>query len=61
MDFILKGRGIESLEPRFCFTSFRYAVVSAGARTITVYDLVGMHVHTDLASAGNSNAQSADQ
>lgn len=50
--FILKGRGIESLEPRFCFTSFRYAVVSGAPGPLTVDDLVGMHVHTDLANAG---------
>jgi len=50
--FILSGDGVETLEPRFCYTGFRYAVVSGASSPLTLDDLTGIHVHTDLADAG---------
>jgi alpha-L-rhamnosidase len=50
--FILKG-GEQVFEPRFSYKGFRYVqVTGAAAGSLTLESLHGIHVHTDLQSAG---------
>jgi alpha-L-rhamnosidase len=49
--FILRGDGVETLEPRFTYRGFRYVEVSA-AESARIEDVVGCAVHSDVARAG---------
>jgi len=56
--FILRGRGAETLEPRFCAGLMRYVVVSGMPGSMTVDDLVGIKVHTAFTPAGEFECSS---
>lgn len=51
--YILAGKGVEVLEPRFCYASFRYVVVTGAPQEISMDDLTAITVHTDLTTAGS--------
>lgn len=50
--FILKGGGVETYEPRFTYHGFRYVQVTGLTEKPTVDSLIGRWVHTDLELAG---------
>ncbi|VAX28562.1 alpha-L-rhamnosidase, partial [hydrothermal vent metagenome] len=50
--YILKGEGVEEWEPRFTWHAFRYVEVSGSPVTLTLDNLEGQIVHTDVRSAG---------
>ena len=47
--YFLKGEGVESWEPHFCYHGFRYVRVETQAQVLSVE---GREVHTDLKSVG---------
>ncbi|WP_423128617.1 family 78 glycoside hydrolase catalytic domain [Gaoshiqia sp. Z1-71] len=51
--YIFKGKGEEEYEPRFTFHGFRYIKVSDYPGEITLDDLEGRVVHSDMASTGD--------
>ncbi len=50
--YILKGEGIEIWEPRFTWHAFRYVEVYSPDILLTIENLEGKLVHTDVNSAG---------
>jgi alpha-L-rhamnosidase len=50
--FILRGAGIETLEPHFTYRGFRYVEVTGLAEAPTRRDIEGVVVHSDLAECG---------
>ena len=50
--FILKGEGLEVLEPRFTYHGFRYVQVTGLSERPTLDSLTGRWVHTDPEPAG---------
>lgn len=50
--YILKGEGTEVWEPRFTWHSFRYVEVSGATAVLTIDNLTGKKVHTDVEEAG---------
>jgi alpha-L-rhamnosidase len=56
--FILRGQGVETLEPRFCAALLRYVVVSGVPGPMTADDLVGIKVHTAFTPAGEFECSS---
>jgi alpha-L-rhamnosidase len=51
--FILKGKGVETLEPKFSYTGFRYSIVSGAVESLDADSLTAVHVHTDVDTEGN--------
>ena len=51
--YILKGEGTEIWEPRFTWHAFRYVEVSGLPEKLTVDNLEGRVVHTDVQKAGS--------
>lgn len=51
--FILKGKGIESFEPRFTYHGFRYVQVTGLTQKPTLDTLTARWVHTDVQPAGD--------
>ena len=49
--YILKGDGVEEWEPRFTWHSFRYVEVTGSPKLLTVDNLEGRVVNTDIKSA----------
>jgi len=50
--YIFKGNGIETFEPRFTFHGFRYIKISGYEGDISLNDLQGIVVHTDMSVSG---------
>jgi len=50
--YIFKGDGIETYEPRFTFHGFRYIKISGYEGDISLNDLQGRVVHTDMTESG---------
>lgn len=50
--YILKGQGLETWEPRFSYHGFRYVEVTGFPGRPTLENITGRVVHTDFASAG---------
>ncbi len=53
LTYILSGDGEEVYEPRFTFMGFRYAEVSGFPGELTVDNLTGVVVHSDMNRTGN--------
>lgn len=51
--YITKGKGLETWSPRFTFHGFRYVEVRGWPGKMTVDDIEGLRMNTDLADAGN--------
>lgn len=51
--YILKGEGLEEWEPRFTWHSFRYVEVIGSETELTLDNVEGKVVHTDVNSAGS--------
>lgn len=51
--YILKGEGLEEWEPRFTWHSFRYVEVTGSETELTLENVEGKVVHTDVNSAGS--------
>lgn len=51
--YILKGEGLESWEPRFTWHAFRYVEVSGSPVPLTLENLQGRVVNTDIQPAGS--------
>ncbi len=49
--YILKGEGVEEWEPRFTWHAFRYVEVTGSATELTLNNLEGKVVHTDVKPA----------
>ena len=54
--YILKGEGTEIWEPKFTWHAFRYVEVSSPDISLTIENLEGKLVHTDVNSAGTFNS-----
>lgn len=50
--YILKGKGIEVFEPSFTFHGFRYVRILEHPSRITVDDITGIAIHTDMEHSG---------
>ncbi|NNU34346.1 family 78 glycoside hydrolase catalytic domain [Mucilaginibacter sp. S1162] len=50
--YILNGRGAETRHPRFTFHGFRYVEVTGWPGKPTLNDVVGVRLHSDLATNG---------
>jgi len=50
--YVLKGGGFEEWEPRFTWHSFRYVEISGSSVPLTIDNLEGQVVHSDVKSAG---------
>ena len=51
--YTLKGDGVEEYEPRFTFQGFRYVAVAGWPGELTLDDLTGVVVHSDMAVSGS--------
>lgn len=51
--YILKGKGVETWEPRFVYHGFRYVEVTGLAESPTLETITAKVVHTDFANAGS--------
>ncbi|MCX6239860.1 MAG: family 78 glycoside hydrolase catalytic domain [Bacteroidia bacterium] len=51
--YLFKGEGVETFEPHFTFHGFRYIRVSDYLGEITVNDLSGRVIHSDMEPTGN--------
>jgi alpha-L-rhamnosidase len=51
--FILRGSGVEVLEPRFTYHGFRYAEISGSIAPPSLDDVEAIVVHSDLESIGS--------
>ncbi len=51
--YILKGEGVEEWEPRFTWHSFRYVDIIGSDSEISLENIVGKVVHTDVESVGS--------
>jgi len=51
--YILKGKGVEEWSPRFTWHAFRYVEISGSSVPLTLDNVEGQVVHTDVKSAGN--------
>lgn len=54
--YILKGEGTEVWEPRFTWHAFRYVEVSGSPKELTIDNLQGRIVNTDVKPAGTFNS-----
>jgi alpha-L-rhamnosidase len=52
-EYIFKGNGMETYEPRFTFHGFRYIRVSGYSGEITLDDLTGRVIHSDMTATGD--------
>ena len=52
-EFILKGEGVETFEPRFTYHGFRYVQVTGLTEKLTLDSLTGRWVYTDPEPAGH--------
>ena len=50
--YIMKGRGVESWEPRFTFHGFRYAEITGWPGALTTEDVQAVVIHSDLERSG---------
>ncbi|MEM2151334.1 MAG: family 78 glycoside hydrolase catalytic domain [Candidatus Bathyarchaeia archaeon] len=50
--YILKGRGVEVYEPRFTYHGFRYVEVTGYPGVLSINDIEGIVVHTDVEPTG---------
>ncbi len=53
VEYIFKGLGIETFEPHFTFQGFRYVAVTDYKGDISLNDLTGKVIHSDMTPAGN--------
>jgi alpha-L-rhamnosidase len=51
-EYILKGDGLESYEPRFTWHGFRYVEITSCSETLTLVDVEGRFVHSAVERAG---------
>ncbi|RLD76694.1 MAG: hypothetical protein DRJ10_13180, partial [Bacteroidetes bacterium] len=51
--YILKGEGIEEWEPRFTWHAFRYVEISGASNPLTIENILGQLVNTNVKQAGN--------
>jgi alpha-L-rhamnosidase len=56
--YTLKGQGSEVLEPHFTFQGFRYVAVDGYPGELTVDQLTGIAIHSDLALTGDLETSS---
>ena len=52
IEYILKGQGLESYEPHFTFQGFRYVAVEGWPGELSLDNLTGIVVHSDITSIG---------
>ena len=52
-DYILKGEGIETWNPRFTFHGFRYVEITGWPGTPTLNDIEGLRMNSDLQQDGS--------
>ncbi|MCX8171517.1 MAG: family 78 glycoside hydrolase catalytic domain, partial [Candidatus Bathyarchaeota archaeon] len=50
--YILKGSGVETYEPRFTYHGFRYVEVTGYPGALSINNIEGIVVHTDVESTG---------
>ena len=50
--YILKGEGVEEWEPRFTWHAFRYVEITSEGTELTLDNIEGKIVHTDVKTAG---------
>lgn len=53
IEFICKGKGIESYEPSFSFQGFRYVKVEGYPGTLRLDQFIGKVIHTDMEPIGS--------
>jgi alpha-L-rhamnosidase len=53
VEYILKGEGDEIYQPRFTFQGFRYVSIEGFPGTLTLEDLSGVVMHSDVAQSGD--------
>jgi alpha-L-rhamnosidase len=53
IEYIFKGEGVETYEPRFTFQGFRYVSINDYKGEIDLSDLSGKVIHSDMKQAGN--------
>lgn len=51
--YVLRGGGVEQYEPRFTWHAFRHVEIEGLSDAVTVHDVTGKSVHTDVAPAGS--------
>ncbi|MBN2377591.1 MAG: glycoside hydrolase family 78 protein [Sedimentisphaerales bacterium] len=52
IEYILKGQGVETYEPKFTFQGFRYVLVEGWPGELTLDSLTGVVVHSDITPTG---------
>lgn len=52
IQYIFKGKGLETFEPHFTFQGFRYIRISDYNNDISVDDIVGKVIHSDMTPTG---------
>jgi len=52
VEYILKGEGVETYEPRFSFQGFRYVKVEGWPGELTLDNLTGVVIHSDITPTG---------
>ena len=52
VQYTLKGDGVETYEPRFTFQGFRYVAVEGWPGELSLNDLTGVVVHSDIPKVG---------
>ncbi len=53
VEYIFKGKGVETFEPHFTFQGFRYVAVTDYKGSISLDDLSGKVIHSDMTPTGN--------
>lgn len=51
--YILKGKALEVYEPKFTFMGFRYVAIDGYPGELTLDDLTGVVIHSDMATTGS--------
>jgi alpha-L-rhamnosidase len=57
--YTLKGEGLEIFEPRFTFQGFRYVAVAGYPGSLTLGNLTGIVIHSDMETQGGFETSSA--
>jgi alpha-L-rhamnosidase len=53
VEYIFKGKGIETFEPHFTFQGFRYVAITGYKGDISLNDISGKVIHSDMTLTGN--------
>jgi alpha-L-rhamnosidase len=53
VEYIFKGKGTETYEPHFTFQGFRYVAVTGYKGDISLNDITGKVIHSDITPTGN--------